>query len=75
MQSFLDKNGCNLIHFWYCPNKLEWPKHTLVDNEAKASHIPFTFPEKNLFLFSKKKECNLILESWQKLFKDSRKKE
>ena len=28
----------------------------------------------NLFLLSKKKECNLILESWQKLFKDSKKK-
>jgi len=27
-----------------------------------------------LFLLSKKKEYNLILESWQKLFKDSKKK-
>ena len=74
IQSFLSKDGCNSIYFWHCPNKLEWPRHILVDKKTKTSHIPPTLPEKNLFLFSKKKECDLILESWQQLFKDSKKK-
>jgi len=74
IQNFLSKDVHNSIYFWYCPNKLEWPRHALVNKEAKSSHIPPTFPAKNSFLLSKKKECNLILESWQKLFKDSKKK-
>ena len=74
IQSFLSKDSHNSIHFWHCPNKLEWPRHSLVDTETKASHIPPSFPEKNSFLFSKKKECDLILESWQQSFKDSKKK-
>ena len=63
IQSFLGKNSCNSIHFWHCSNKLEWPRHTLVDEEAKSSHIPPTLLEKNSFLLSKKKECDLILET------------
>ena len=74
IQSFLSKDSRNSIHFWHCPNKLEWPRHTLVDKETKTSHIPPTLPEKNSFLLSKKKECNRILELWQQLFKDSKKK-
>jgi len=74
IQIFLSKDRCNAIHFWHCPNKLEWPRHTLVNKEAKSSHIPPTLPEKNSFLFSKKIECDLSLVSWQKSFKDSKKK-
>jgi len=71
---FLKKDGQNSIHFWHCPNKLKWPRHTLVDEEAKSSHNPSILLEKNSFLLSKKKECDLLLESWQRLFKDSKKK-
>ena len=71
---FLGKDGHNSIHFWYCPNKLKWPRHALVNEEAKSSHGLLNLPEKNSLLFSKKKECDLLLESWQKSFKESRKK-
>jgi len=74
IQRFLEKDSQNSVHFWYCPSKLKWPRHALVDEEAKSSHILPTLPEKNSFLLSKKKECDLILGSWQKLFKDSKKK-
>ena len=74
IQTFLKKNSQNSIYFWYCPSKLKWPKHVLVNEKAKLSHNPLTLPEKNLFLLSKKKECDLLLELWQKLFKDSKKK-
>jgi len=74
IQMFLEKDRCNSIYFWYCHSKLKWPRHALVDEEAKTSHVPPIFLEKNSFLFSKKKECDLLLESWQKSFKDSKKK-
>jgi len=74
IQSFLSKDSRNSIHFWHCPNKLEWPRHTLVNKETKSSHTSPILLEKNSFLFSKKKEYNLILESWQQSFKDSKKK-
>ena len=74
IKDFLSKDRCNSIHFWHCPNKLEWPRHILVDKEAKSAHPLPILPDKNLFLFSKKKECDLILKSWQKSFKDSKKK-
>jgi len=71
---FLKKDGRNSIHFWHCSNKLKWPRHTLVNEEAKSSHNLPILPEKNSFLLSKKKECDLLLESWQRSFKDSKKK-
>ena len=74
IQSFLSKDNCNAIHFWHCPNKIEWSRHTLVDKEAKSSHIPPILSKKNSFLLSKKLECNRSLKSWQKSFKDSKKK-
>jgi len=74
IKDFLNKDICNSIHFWHCPNKLEWPRHILVDKEAKSTHQPPILPEKNLFLFSKKKECDLAINSWQKSFKDSKKR-
>jgi len=64
IKAFLERDSCNSIQFWYCPSKLKWPKHTLVDEEAKATHTSPSFLEKNSFLFSKKKECNFLLETW-----------
>ena len=74
IQTFLKKNGQNSIHFWYYPSKLKWPKHILVDEETKSSHNSPILLEKNSFLLSKKEKCDLLLESWQKSFKDSKKK-
>jgi len=71
---FLKKNRRNSIQFWYCSSKLKWPRYSIVNKEAKAVHTPSILLEKNSFLLSKKKECDLLLETWQKLFKDSKKK-
>jgi len=74
IKEFLSKDRCNFIHFWHYSNKLEWPRHILVNKEAKSSHPPPTLLDRNSFLLSKKKECDLTLELWQKSFKDSKKK-
>jgi len=68
IESFLNRDNCNSIHFWYCPSKLKWPRQTIVDKEVKADYHPPIQPSKNSFLFSKKKECNDLLKSWKVLF-------
>jgi len=73
IKTFLEKDGCNTIQFWYCPSKLKWPRHALVD-EVNASHTPPLLPNRNSFLFSKKKEYDHLLEAWKTSFKNSRKK-
>ena len=74
IETFLSKNGRNKIYFWFCSSKAKWPRHKLVDDQVKASiYIP-TFPSKDSYLFSKKKECNNILGKWQMSFANSLKK-
>jgi len=58
---FLSKNNYNTIQFWHCPNKAKWPRHQLIDRQAKESHDLSIFPSKNSYLFSRKKECDDIL--------------
>jgi len=74
LQSFLGKDKRNAIHFWYCPSKVEWPRHKLVDDQVKAANDTPTLPSRNSFLFSRKKECDDTLKEWQTSFSASRKK-
>ena len=74
VKTFLSKDGRNKIHFWYCPSRAEWPKHKLVDDQVKATSCTHTFPSKESYLFSKKKECDNTLCEWQTHFANSLKK-
>ena len=74
IKSFLKRSEHNIIQFWYYPSKLKCPQHALVDQEVKVSHIPPILPNKNLLLFSKKKEYNHLLEAWKLSFKNSKKR-
>jgi len=74
VNSFFRKDSRNKIQFWFCPNKAKWPKHQLVDNQAKANDCIPVFPSKESHLFSKRKECNNILHEWQESFADNPKK-
>jgi len=74
MKTFFSRDSRNVIHFWQCPNKAKWPRHKLVDDQVKAAtNIP-THPSRNLYLFSRKKECNNALKEWQNSFSTSHKK-
>jgi len=74
MKTFFSRDSRNIIHFWQCPNKAKWPRHKLVDDQVKAAtNIP-THPSRNLYLFSRKKECNDGLKEWQNSFSTSHKK-
>lgn len=58
---FFSKDSRNKIHFWYYSSKAEWPKHKLINEQVKANICVPTFPSKDSYLFSQKKECDNIL--------------
>ena len=62
MNSFFSRDNRNVIHFWQCPNKAEWPRHKLVDDQVKAAENRPIYPSRNSYLFSRKKECNNALK-------------
>ena len=74
IETYLRKDSRNKIHFWYCPSKVKWPRHQLVDDQVKASTCIPIFPSKDSHLFSRKKECNNILYKWQTSFAKDLKK-
>jgi len=74
IKSFFSKDSKNKIHFWYCPSKAKWPRHKLIDEQVKANTCVSTFPSKDSYLFSQKKECDNILCEWQTSFANSFKK-
>jgi len=43
VDSFFRKDSRNKIQFWFCLNKAKWPKHQLVDNQAKANMSQASF--------------------------------
>jgi len=53
----------------------QWLREAVYDNDqVKASTDQPVLPSKNLYLFSKKKECDDILKEWQTSFLTSKKK-
>jgi len=55
IKSYLSKDARNKIHFWYCPSKMKWPRHKLINDQVKASSNVPTLPNRISHLFSKKK--------------------
>jgi len=74
MKSFFSRDNRNVIHFWQCSNKTEWPRHKLVDDQVKAAKNRPIYPSRNLYQFNRKKECNDALKEWQNSFFTSQKK-
>ena len=61
----------NSIEFWECPSCLNWSLHKAVDKETKAFNPILLFPSKTSWDFSKKSECNNILNVWKMTFQAS----
>jgi len=74
MKSFLEKDRRNSIYFWQYPNKAQWPRHKLVDEQVKVAENLPVHPSRNSFLFSRKKECDDVLKEWQTAFSSGKKK-
>ena len=61
----------NTIEFWEYPSKCEWKLHKHVNIETKLFILTLLFPIKNSWDFSKKSECNNIINNWKMTFQAS----
>ena len=61
----------NSIKFWECSSHLNWFLHKTVNKESKAFNPSPLFSCKTLWDFSKKRECDNILNTWKMTFQAS----
>ena len=62
LRNFLLKNFSNTISFWDYSSDDKWLLHLLVNKELKFYKISLILPNKTLWNFSKKKECDSIVK-------------
>ena len=65
----------NSIEFWECPSCLNWNLHKLVNRDSKAFNPLPIYPCKMSWDYSKKIECDDILNTWKMTFQASDGKE
>ena len=65
---FFSRDPNNSIEFWECPSYLNWHLHKAVDLEIKASNFTSVYPCKISWNYSKKTECDNILNIWKMMF-------
>ena len=72
---FFTSNQNNSIEFWECPSCLNWNLHKLVNRDSKAFNPLPIYPCKMSWDYSKKIECDDILNTWKLTFQASDGKE
>ena len=68
LRVFFNHHHENTIKFWECPSKCKWKLHKCVDIETKLFILILLFPIKNSWDFSKKSECDNIINNWKITF-------
>ena len=68
LQQFFLWHHNNSIEFWKCPSCLNQSLHKVVDKETKAFNPTPLFSRKTSWDFSKKNECDDILNVWKMTF-------
>jgi len=68
---FFIRNQNNLIEFWECPSRLNWSLYKAVNKDSKAFNPSPVFPYKMLWDFSRKTECDNIINNWKMTFQAS----
>ena len=71
LRAFFNQDPRNSITFWDCPSDNEWPPHHLVDKESKTSKFNPILPSKTSWDYSRKDECDSIIQKWQMYFQAS----
>ena len=74
LRQFFSKDPNNLIEFWECSSCLNWYLHKAVDLEIKAFNPTPIYPCKTSWDYSKKTECDNILNIWKMMFQASDRK-
>ena len=68
LRQFFSRDSNNLIEFWKCPSCLNWHIHKAVNLESKASNPTSIYSCKMSWDYSKKSECDNILNNWKITF-------
>jgi len=61
----------NHIEFWECPSHCDWYPHKVINTETKSFRLIPMFPSKLSWDFSKKNECNDLINKWKITFQVS----
>ena len=65
---FFVNNQNNLIEFWECPSRLNWNLYKVVDKDSKAFNPSPIYPCKISWNYSRKIDCDDILNTWKMTF-------
>lgn len=68
LRKFFETNINNIIEFWECPSQSNWVLYKAIDEETKKFHPIPSFPWKISQDFSKKNECNSLINQWKITF-------
>jgi len=71
LREFFNRHYENVIKFWECSSKSNWKLHKVVDIEVKSFNLTPLMPNKNSWDFSRKSECNDIINKWKMTFQVS----
>jgi len=71
LHQFFSRDPNNLIEFWECSSYLNWHLHKAVNLEMKAFNPTPVYPCKISWDYSKKMECDNILNIWKMTFQAS----
>jgi len=67
-RKFFNCHHENTIEFWECSSKSNWKLHKIVDIKTKSFNLTPLFQNKNSWDFSKKSECDGIINKWKMMF-------
>ena len=71
LREFFNCHYENIIKFWECLSKSNWKLHKVVDTEMKSFNLAPLIPNKNFWDFSRKSECDDIINKWKMMFQAS----
>ena len=71
LRKFFTHHHENVIKFWECPSKSNWKLHKNIDIKTKSFNLTPLFLNKNSWDFSKKSECDDIINKWKMMFQAS----
>jgi len=71
LRKFFSCKQENTIEFWECPSKSNWKLHKNFDIKTKSFNLTPLSLNKNSWDFSKKSECDNIVNIWKMIFQVS----
>ena len=71
LHQFFTNNQSNIIKFWECPSCLNWNLYKEINKDSKAFNPLSVYPCKMSCDYSRKIECNDILNTWKITFQAS----